>query len=76
MKLIKSIFICFIFFSAFVAFVRTANEEDDDVDSPDRVDPELQRQRVGLKTDDEVVKREEEKISHDGFSIQEKKSTS
>jgi len=74
MKAIKTLFLCFLVFTAFLALVHAEDEDDDDDDdTPDQVDPALQGQRVGLKTDDEVVEREEEKMSHDGFSIKEKK---
>jgi len=60
----------FVLFTVCIASVRAIEEEEEEEET---VDPELQGQRVGSKTDEEVVKREEEKMSHDGFSIQEKK---
>jgi len=73
MKAIKVLFLCFLVFTVFQVFAHEGHDEDDDEDDINTVDPELQGQRVGLKTDDEVTKREEEKMSHDGFSVQEKK---
>ena len=57
---------------AFTATFVAAEDETDDV-KPDTVDKNLGASREGSRTDDEVVKREEEAIKLDGFSVAEMK---
>ena len=59
-------------FLAFTASFVAAEDETDDV-KPDTVDKNLGASREGSRTDDEVVKREEEAIKLDGFSVAEMK---
>jgi len=61
---------------AFVVLAFTASfaaaDDSDDV-KPDTVDKDLGSSREGSRTDDEVVKREEEAIKLDGLSVAEMK---
>ena len=57
---------------ALSSFVRADNPTEDEL-QPDTVDDDLGASREGSRTDDEVVKREEEAINIDGLSIAELK---
>ena len=57
---------------ALSSFVRAENPTEDEL-QPDTVEADLGSSREGSRTDDEVVKREEEAINIDGLSIAELK---
>ena len=57
---------------ALSSFVRAENPTEDEL-QPDTVEDDLGSAREGSRTDDEVVKREEEAINIDGLSIAELK---
>ncbi|KAI6214183.1 Endoplasmin [Aphelenchoides besseyi] len=69
--IIWSIFL--ILAAALVLSPLTATAEEDDIDEEPKVKESLAKGKVGSKTDDEVVQREEEAIQLDGLSVSEVK---
>jgi len=55
------------------AFAKTADEDDSDIISAPKVDVNLKGAKVPLKTDDEVVSREEQAMTTEGYTIAEQK---
>jgi heat shock protein beta len=62
-------FVILIVLPTFCSFVH-AEQESFNIDQPD---PELKPETIAVKTDDNVIAREEEQMSNEGFSIKEQK---
>jgi len=75
MKLWKWLFVLALIAVLVVPAVRGAASKSDDDDDDDvvRVEPNLKGSKIPAKTDDEVVSREEQAMSADGYSVEEQR---